>query len=121
MKRRTRGDEYNLIKLNRLMDKTHNNVVIPHMLDEGQTDRQSAYEFVENNTLLVSLLSALFLPYILGMMITLVLFYFYVGVSVTDFFHAYSGISQFVFWILGAYLIITVFDVWFLVRKFIKL
>jgi hypothetical protein len=112
----TRKMDYNLARLNRLNPGSRNRIMMQGF--SGDRQKQTAFLFVENNTLLVSLLSALFFPYILGMLITLVLFYFYVGVSVTDFFHVYSGFSQFVFWVLGAYFIVTVIDIWLLSRKF---
>ena len=112
-------NDYNLTKLNRLSAAAHNRVVIQDLKEKKLSgERPTAYLFVENNTILVSFLSVLFIPYILGMLLTLVLFYFYVGISVTDFFHVYSGLSQFIFWVLGIYLIITVVDIWLLARKF---
>jgi hypothetical protein len=115
-----RKNDYSLTQLHRLHPTSRNRVVVQDLTrDHFSDEKPSAFIFVENNTLLVSLLSALFVPYMLGMLLTLVLFYFYVGVSVTDFFHVYSGFSQFVFWVLGAYLIITVADIWLLSRKFI--
>jgi len=118
-KETTHKNDYNLTKLNRLSSEPRNRKVIQNLQDGGlSAERHTTYLFVENNTVLVSLLSVLFIPYILGMLLTLVLFYFYVGISVTDFFHVYSGLSQFIFWVLGIYLIITVIDVWLLARKF---
>jgi len=114
-----RKNDYNLTRLNRLSPTSHNRIVIQDLADERFSgEKHTAYLFVENNTVLVSLLSVLFIPYILGMLLTLVLFYFYVDVTVTEFFHVYSGLSQFVFWVLGTYLIITVVDIWLLSRKF---
>ena len=118
-KETTPKSDYNLTKLNRLSPSAHNRIVIQDLRDEEfSSGKHTAFIFVENNTVLVSLLSALFIPYILGMLFTLILFYFYVGISVTDFFHVYSGLSQFIFWVLGTYMIITVIDVWLLSRKF---
>jgi hypothetical protein len=92
-------------------------VLKEHSAEYRSGERVGGYHFVEKNTVLVSFLSAVFFPYILGMLLMLVLFYFYVGVSVTEFFHVYSGLSQFIFWILGMYLIITVIDIWLLAQK----
>jgi hypothetical protein len=110
-----KGD-YSLVKIRRA--SASGRTAVQRMYDPEE-QRRSAYVFIENNTVMVSLLSALFIPYILGMLLTLVLFYFYIGISVTDFFHVYSGFSQFIFWVLGAYLIITIVDVWLLSRKFL--
>jgi hypothetical protein len=92
-------------------------VVVQKNIKDSSKKNQSSYVFVEKNMVLVSFLSAVFFPYVLGMLLMLVLFYFYVGVSVTEFFHVYSGLSQFIFWILGMYLIITVIDIWLLAQK----
>jgi len=80
-------------------------------------ENRSTYAFVQDNTVLVSFVSAIFLPYILGMLFTLILFYFYIGIPVMDFFHVYSGLSQFVFWILGLYFIIFLTDIWLIFKK----
>jgi type III secretory pathway component EscU len=114
-----RKDDYNLIRVNRTKARQNNRISVHNLSDRMDDGKSSAYLFIENNTVALSLLSAVFVPYILGMLLTLVLFYFYVGVSVTDFFHVYSGLSQLLFWVLGSYFIITVADIWFLSRKFL--
>jgi hypothetical protein len=91
----------------------HNTMMV-HALDKK---RHSSYTLVQENTVLISFVSVIFLPYILGMLITLLLFYFYIGIPIMDFFHVYSGLSQLVFWILGLYIIITLTDIWFILKK----
>jgi hypothetical protein len=91
----------------------HKKMVV-HALDDKS---RNSYSFVQENAVLVSFVSVVFLPYILGMLIALILFYFYIGISVVDFFHVYSGLSQLVFWVLGLYIIITLIDIWLILKK----
>ncbi len=111
-------EDYNLIRVNHSSEASNNTILV--QVDKNKK-RPLGFVFVEKNPLVLSFLSLLFLPYILGMILTLLLFYFYVGVGISDFFHVYSGLSQFLFWILGSYLMITLFDIWFLTKKLMSL
>jgi hypothetical protein len=84
---------------------------------ELQEERRSAYVLAEQNIFYTSFISLVFLPYILGMCLLLILFYFYMDISVKDFFHVYSGFSQILFWIFGSYLMVTLFDIWWIIKK----
>ncbi len=117
MKKKHQQTDYRLVRLNRNDMSERTRIIMRDIEDENLTRSESMYVFAEKNPLVVSVISAFFLPYMLGMLLMLVLFYFYVGISITDFFHVYSGLSQVVFWVFGAYLIITVTDLWLLFKK----
>ena len=105
--------EQQMVKVER-KKKHHNNTTAQEVHREN---RLTISDFLEKHLAIISFVSAIFVPYIFGMLLILVLFYFYLDISVIDFFHAYSGFSQLVFWIVGTYLIITLGDIWLISKK----
>ena len=105
--------DHQLVEITKKEEVQQNKMVVREL----EKPHQSTYEFIQSNTVLVSFISVVFLPYMTGMLLTLFLFYFYMGIPVMDFFHVYSGLSQLVFWILGIYLIITLTDIWLILKK----
>jgi len=57
-------------------------------------------------------LSILFLPYILGFIISYMLFYFYGGMPIESFITIEKGNMHFELWSIGAYLLITAGVIW---------
>ena len=107
------GKDYNLVKIGNRDSETENNIIV----NELHGEQKPRYVLLEENIYYASFISLVFFPYILGMLLSLILFYFYMGIPVKDFFHVYSGLSQILFWVFGTYLMITLFDVWWIVKK----
>jgi len=94
--------------------------VVMKRLSRNGEERRSAYYFVAESKTFLSVVSLIFVPYLIGMLLMLLFFYFYLDIDITDFFHVYGGLSQLSLWFFGVYLIITVADIWLLSRKFIE-
>ena len=91
------------------------------ILNDLHTEQEASSRYKmkkeEEGIFYTSFISLVFLPYIIGMLLSLGLFYFYMGIPIKDFFHVYSGLSQLLFWVFGIYLIITLVDIWLIVKK----
>jgi len=113
------GKDYVWVKVNKEDGEEIHTALVKKVGNRYITMKRNTV-LLENNIMMLSVVSVFFVPYILGMLTTLVLYYFYVGVSVSDFFHVYSGLSQLIFWVLGFYLIITFTDVWLIMKKILQ-
>jgi hypothetical protein len=111
--KKNKNKDFKLIKIEGRSTSAENRMAVAELHEEGRP----RYIFSEENILYTSFLSLVFFPYFLGMCLLLLLFYFYMDISVKDFFHVYSGFSQILFWIFGSYLMVTLFDLWWLVKK----
>jgi len=113
------SNSHGLVKEERRHTDAHNSRII---LNDLHTEQEASSRYVmkkndEQSIFYTSFVSLVFLPYIIGMLLTLGLFYFYMGIPIKDFFHVYSGLSQLLFWLFGIYLIITMVDIWLIVKK----
>jgi len=111
-KMKKQGKDYNLVQIEN-RNTNENNIIV----NELHSEQKPRYVMLEENIYYTSFISLVFFPYILGMLLSLVLFSFYLGIPIKDFFHVYSGLSQILFWVFGIYLMITLFDVWWIVKK----
>jgi len=86
-------------------------------LDHKLDKKRKMMTIFEENSKLFSLIGLLILPYILGFVLTYLLFYFYGGMSLGGFIDVKKDYLLFQLWSIGAYLFVTVWVFWAFFRN----
>ena len=74
-------------------------------------------DLLNENLKLVFIFSLLFLPYIVGFIVSYFLFYVYGGMNIIDFIMRQHGSLYFQFWAIGIYLVIVIGIIWTLINS----
>ncbi len=109
--------------------ETNQTVIAPHVLGHGKmflnkgagllgklSFKRKFTTLVADNLGLFLIFSILAAPYLLGLLLSYFLFYYYGNVPISSFFSLQHAPISFELWAIGAYLLVTVGEVWALLN-----
>jgi len=76
-------------------------------------------DFLDENSTLFLIFNIFVFPYIIGFLVSYILFYFYGGITIENFLEMQQLHFQFEFWGIGAYLFVTAGVMWFFFKSLV--